>query len=606
MRYVNENVLQPLDTIRCSLYTKKRLYYFISPTLYFYNGSMLITRLEQFDALFRGLCIQHIIRVVLYQYPDALDISKRQEAYELEHSDYLMLCDLLLHSSVDGQIFDVVDSISNSLVENKGKHISAQHRQSIKTKLLDIVEKKLPVKEGIQHNGYKIACKIAIENIDCARRRKGDWDVFVKEIEKIPNLADKSFLYTYLARFVQYKSDKENFLLKGFKLASSISSRYDKTQRMKMCLDTCKRNKAVYDKLVKQAFNDAFADMNGTYNDFCDIIDSAQQYDDGLANDLIEQLDQDPARLHYKEKLQKELLKNEKMKKAKSERKNIGSFSEEEYSDFFKEQIADLIAGKCTMWPDDQINELMPCIYKYSLSNSFHSVLFIMENMFYRQKKNQVNNQAFLMKLYSANLWNLKIVLSMASGTKDKLDKMSNIILKAYSDSDKIIRPGEKEKAMAEIKRWYAAHPCDNLKIIDPYFKPNDLLIIKSLFDINNRLQVKILTHRKNVIELKDYQNAWDGISSDLTGTILIITVCWADNQNDGPLHDRWWILKGQTDVQGLRITSISNFGNKETELSPMSLQDIRDKENIWEEYICEMPFIDGRNLNYEKIRLRK
>lgn len=605
-KFVSEKVLQPLDKINCSIFTKKRLYYFISPTLYFYNGTMLLNRLEQFDPVFCGYCLQHIIRVVLYQYPDALDISEHQDAYELEHSDYLMLCDLLMNSNVDGQIFDVIDSISKSLVENKGKHISAQHRQNIKTKLLEIVEKKLPIKDGIQHGGYKIASKIAIEGIDCTRRKKGDWNEFVEEIEKIPNVADKSFVYTYLAQFVLYKPDKEEFLAKGFRLASSITSRYDKTQRIKMCLDTCKKSKALYDRLVKEAFKDAVADKNGTYKDLCDIIDSAQQYDEGLASDLIEQLDQDPARLHYKENLRKNLEKKEKLKKAKNERKNIGDLSEEEYGEFFKGQIADLIAGKCTIWTEEQINDMMPSLYRHSLSNSFFSVIFIMENLYYRQKKNKVKNEELMIKLYQANLWNLKIVLSMASGTKEKLDRMNNIILNDGNDSTTTIRPGEKEKAIVEIKRWYAAHPYDNLKIIDAYFHPEDLEVIKSLFDINDKLQVKILTHRKNVVELNEYQDAWDRFSSDLTGGILINTVCWTDDPSDGPLHDRWWILKRQAEFQGLRLTSISNFGKKETEISPMSIQEIHEKENVWEDYICEIPLIDGRSLDYDKIRIKK
>lgn len=129
--------------------------------------------------------------------------------------------------------------------------------------------------------------------------------------------------------------------------------------------------------------------------------------------------------------------------------------------------------------------------------------------------------------------------------------------------------------------------------------------MVKSLFDINDKLQVKILTHRKNVYCLKEYQEAWDKISSDLTGSILINTVCWQDNPSDGPLHDRWWILKKKSETQGLRLTSISNFGKKETELSPMSSQEISEKEDVWEDYICEIPTIDGRNLSYDKIRIR-
>lgn len=606
-KYVSDKVLQPLDSIKCSSYTLKRLYYYISPTLYFYNDSLLLTRLEDFDPIFYGSCIQHIIRVILYQYPDALDIDEKQEVYELEYDDYLSLCTLLEHSNMDGQIFDVVDIISNSIVENINKHISVQHRQKIKTKLAEIVERKLPMKDGIQHDGYKIACRIAIENIDNKRRKKGDWNEFVEEIEKVPNIADKSFLYTYLAGFVEYKADKEQFLLRGFNLASTITSRYDKTQRMKMCLDRCKKNKSLYDRLVKEAFKDTVNDKNGSYSDLCDIIDSAQQYDDALANDLIEQLDQDPARLHYKDNLRKKLVKNEKLKKAKNDRKSIGDFTEDEYSDFFKGQVADLIAGKSTIWTEEQLNKIMPSLYKYSVSTSFYSIVFILENLFYRQKRNpNMKCSDILLKLYQANLWNLKIVLSLASGTKEKLERLKNTVLKSSEDTSAVSKYGDKEKTIAEIKRWYIAHPFNNLKIIDADFFPEDLSLIKSLFDINDRLQVKILTNRKNVSDIQEYQNAWDRISSDLTGSIFVNTICWSDNPDEGPLNGKWWILKNQSMLHGVRIASVSESGENVTEISPMSIQEIHDKENVWEDFIWEMPSIDGKNLNYEKIRIKK
>lgn len=70
-----------------------------------------------------------------------------------------------------------------------------------------------------------------------------------------------------------------------------------------------------------------------------------------------------------------------------------------------------------------------------------------MENLYYCKKVKNIKNDEMLTKLYSANLWNLKIVLSMASGTKEKLMRMNNIMLNTEKGSSTIIRPVRKGKS---------------------------------------------------------------------------------------------------------------------------------------------------------------
>ena len=78
---------------------------------------------------------------------------------------------------------------------------------------------------------------------------------------------------------------------------------------------------------------------------------------------------------------------------------------------------------------------------------------------------------------------------------------------------DGYIQIGEDEKSWAYILNWYQKFNYETLYIIDPYFKPSDLHIIKQLCDINERLKINVLTPRQKYTN-DDYLSAWKNLSS--------------------------------------------------------------------------------------------
>lgn len=82
-------------------------------------------------------------------------------------------------------------------------------------------------------------------------------------------------------------------------------------------------------------------------------------------------------------------------------------------------------------------------------------------------------------------------------------------------------RSSLQNKARAYIINWYKSKNYGSLTIIDPYFKPSDLGVIKSLCDINNDLEINILCHRQKY-QNEDYLKKWKHISSGVTNSISI------------------------------------------------------------------------------------
>ena len=118
--------------------------------------------------------------------------------------------------------------------------------------------------------------------------------------------------------------------------------------------------------------------------------------------------------------------------------------------------------------------------------------------------------------MHRAFRYNLKLVLSLAADTKERIDRVESLIRTSTFTDDGYIQVGEEEKAKAYILNWYQSFNYNTLTIIDPYFKPQDLAIIKQLCDINNDLEIRILTHRQKY-QNEDYTTSWRSISSGVT-----------------------------------------------------------------------------------------
>ena len=214
---------------------------------------------------------------------------------------------------------------------------------------------------------------------------------------------------------------------------------------------------------------------------------------------------------------------------------------------------------------------------------------------------------ALLASIHDSLFGCLQIILALASGTKEKLEYISRIISEDETSQDNsIIRAGEKEKAINHIVEWYKQmQPVSLLRIVDAYFSPADLQVIKPLFEINSDLVVKILTHK--TCEIEEYQGYWNRISTDLTGMITIHTVNYKDRPDSGPLHDRWWLISDDDgNISGIASNSVSGLGNKESGIYHLDEDNLNKLEKIWNDYVSNSrPRINGQQFTYESVQLK-
>ena len=158
--------------------------------------------------------------------------------------------------------------------------------------------------------------------------------------------------------------------------------------------------------------------------------------------------------------------------------------------------MSDQILSKVVTWSEDKLYDVIQSIYKFPLYYTYESVLAIIENA--SRMTHSKKQRELIESLCHISFWNLKIVMSLSSGTKEKIDRINNAIKEEYDKNDILVHVGERKKAIESIVHWYENYKMPELRIIDSHFKPEDLVVVKELLDVNNELKVRILTLMDN------------------------------------------------------------------------------------------------------------
>lgn len=373
-----------------------------------------------------------------------------------------------------------------------------------------------------------------------------------------------------------------------------------------MSINECVENNL--SNLVKPVAETAMRSLrlNGTLDDYKRLIDMVYQHKPELAEDMVNNLDKDPARVQYKNRLLTHISSAKKLKQAHDKLDSIDNLNSHEQVKFFTKQLDDLLNGTGQVLELNRILNLsIKHIYDHNIDDAKYAILYIMEDV-YRKYKQSKQNRDFLLNMHNAFRYNLKLVLSLAADTKERIDRVESLIRTNVFTNDSFIQIGEEAKAKAYIMNWYQTFNFNTLTIVDPYFKPQDLSVIKQLCDINNDLEIRVLTHRQKY-QNEDYDSYWRSVSSGVTNIIRLNFVWYEDNSKDGPLHDRYWICSDDENDkhQGLTLCSIDSLGKKESSITEIDLNKMMAVLNSYSKYAyTRIKKVGGRVLGYDEMEL--
>jgi len=523
--------------------------------------------------------------------------------------------------SNDSNFYYCVKLLCEALSKTDKREISDIQLTTILNELTETVELKLPDQENVKHEGYLILSEVQILS---ARRRGGDKDDWVQLIERsklIPNRSDKILVMSELLRL----SPPSKFGLKEEQelLASEIYSSLDVLKESKInyefihrTLDVTevmyKHNQRDWKERVNEAFSFSKELKSGAdvYSMRTDMIDTMYKLNPDFAKQLVEQnMEQESGRKvlkkriedHYKSlEMSKKIRENQTIEKVESKNRDI--FVKGVYS-ALKSLNSNLITPK-------KINELMeylPHGNKAPLHEVFPIFSYYLTNCqkVYTGKSLTGRVQNIHRDNFTQAVEATELTEILLHNKKLKTGDLSAVTKGDFTN--KIFHPGDRREALDFIREWLHDHLKGGTLIIsDPFFKKNDLDLLKLVLEINKNVKVSILASEgagdPNLED--DLMERWREISQQ-DPPITDMTYCWIPSDGGiSPFHDRHIL----TEDGGLRVgTSVNSVGGKkESEISVMSYSDAENvRQEILNEYLTRSKrIIDGHKVKYNSFNL--
>ena len=589
--------------------TQKKILFNIAPALYMLMPTLFYDRIEGYDTYFKNACIENIARYVQtkYPYPEYTGSSDIKPQVSLIQKDYEMLIDLIDHSHDEGFVFEQTEFITRTLEQYVGHNLSREIQRVLFSKLDTVICKRLPMDGGIKHQGYLIACQAMIEG----KRPNGNIDAksFRAKIDAVNNDADQAFLYAHVASYLKKAAERAEFMELALQKTETLNYMFDKFSRYSVCVQesfnaTPSKTKGIATKVMESMK----ADNNGTYSDYQRMIDLVRDYDEQLADNMLEMVDDDPARKQYKERLKLRMQSSRKLEEAKNDLSKVKRLTADEQVRFFDRQMEVLVKNKNVVRDVDTTQSIMNSIFDNPITDTQNAALYFMENAC---QKNAMNgkHKTLLRDIHNAIYFNLKLVLAIASGTKEKLERVNRIMNEGKDEYSSMIQVGQADKGVQTLLSWYNEHPLSILRIIDPHFHAEDMYIIKMLMDMNNDLKCFLLTHNQKHNSVNEvFQKGWNLYSSELPGRVEVKSCCYQEQPEKAPFHDRWWLLYDSDNDTffGKRMASPSTFGSRITEISDMDEAAINSAMKVFNRFFVNMvPKIEEDRLIYDETILK-
>lgn len=247
-----------------------------------------------------------IARVIKYLttkcLPDEVCDSK-SDGYAIDHSTVEKILELTNLMENDYFISHQIINIRQSIL-SKDTKISSQKKIDIRTEFEKIANSKLPDLNNIKHLGYQLLVKanaLAIQT----KQKWEEWAIILDEVEKIPNLSDRIFMWDSIAELLpdDFLKEKKDLINKAVDSAYSLPSYLDTVGKIEMIFFTLnKKNitgvglKPLLENFIKAINNNSHSPF--LRENYKNILDVAHSTDPEIAKALVNSFDRDSARLN--------------------------------------------------------------------------------------------------------------------------------------------------------------------------------------------------------------------------------------------------------------------------------------------------------------------
>jgi hypothetical protein len=610
---ISEKCLDILEKANEDYDTQTKITIEIAPLLYEYEKSILFEKLDKINSPeLKDTALKNIIKFIISKRPieDPLDIKTFLQ--KVDYPEALKICELISHVQIDSNIYAMISSSVDAMIEQTSSNkyrskLKEKQLLNIAEKLIYIINEKLPDKNNIKHDGYKIACfgYLAKLRDTASHRANTRWNtLFPSRMELresalgISNISDRVFVLASLGKSTYFTEETLglSFIKEAEANLQYLSNPLDRAERYELVAESYQEtsNKKAAKFLLEQAMNFAKACSHEHGRDqlIGGLIDLAHSIDPNLAQSYASNMDSTESLLNLSERITTLSLH--------SDPKKIQSYNKDQTDrilfEFFSKMLKTICSGRGTIHHNEVIGKYL----SYSGGQRFETITlgisWFIENSI---ASNRNFSRSELSDFFIGVLQLLELIknveVSMYEGAASKGE---DNFYKVLSESNiHTFDLNEQEEAFSLIKKWIHQNENEYLKFYDPYFNEEMLELFRDI-GIDARIFIYTSARFKELEEIPNkYKNYWNRICDQVPPETHFYI--FSTNSGESPLHDRFIIGSNS----GLKLgTSLNGFGSK---FSTITFLDFDEKEKIEREIISPivtMPPIQYKN---EKLVMR-
>lgn len=279
--------------------------------LYEDNATVAIDLISALPDDWRDLAYDEILIYKLRSYP----LSEPYEAtattqFQVTWDAVVECCKVLALVSSDSVIYaHVYNLISRiGILKQRRQQLTREQKIDLSDRLRKIIDEKLPAKNYIQHEGFKIVALAKVMRLD-PRTEASEWDPLIERGKAVTNIADKVMVLGIIActtHSINKVRSKELFR-EAIGLSQRITAIVDKVDRFYLMADEaleCDEKQIAEDCLRRAVESIGNRRTEELISAERRIVDLAYKISPALAPALASMLDNDPAKKETRERFE--------------------------------------------------------------------------------------------------------------------------------------------------------------------------------------------------------------------------------------------------------------------------------------------------------------
>lgn len=521
---------------------------------------------------------------------------------KIEKEDVLDIIEILRRVKEDSMFFSILKPFVEGVKDKSNKlKFTAQQKADYAVRCRLIIGAKLPDARNITHPGFLVLCLALTYSLE--ETPFSAWENLVTMTEGIGNVADRGFVFMNLAGLLpsKYSSHRKRFLDKTIALFDQIPSPLDRLSHFEDYAKEASSNDAVLSakETLRRAMQLSMEieDNSQAAQHRRQLIDIADQITPAFADELIELIDDDPARAALKADTKKAIA----LVKAKREVANtkIAKDAAACDIDLLPEaawlNLAALQAGQLETKPLDVMMEYVSRAADASMNDAYPVLSWHLENAA-RKYHSQQDVAAHVIPVCEA----LMLSTELAKAIVAQAFRQFSEAPEDPPEGMMVCRKG-RDEALSFIGQWLHANTVDYIKFCDPYFSPKDLPLLRIILAQAPNCKVFVLAskselRKEGALSEEAFLDAWKAQSFQDPPETEIIAISYLDSDKH-VIHDRWLLTNGN----GLRIgTSFNSIGEgKLSEISEMGSASASACEVQLDRFIGRQRIVDGARIQY-------